>query len=93
MRSVTVAVFSVASLCWQWAAAQASSPALPEPRRAEIVAASRGGPVVLAGGAPVAPSAAASAGKTVAERKAETMEAARKGQLVPAGHGSPAQVQ
>lgn len=32
----------------------------------------------------------ASAPKTVAERKAETLEAMRKGQLVPAGHGSPA---
>ena len=32
----------------------------------------------------------ASAPKTVAERKAETLEAMRKGQMVPAGHGSPA---
>jgi hypothetical protein len=34
----------------------------------------------------------ASAPKTVADRKAETLEAMRKRELVPAGHGSPAPV-
>ena len=32
----------------------------------------------------------ASAPKTVADRKAETLEAMRKREMVPAGHGSPA---
>jgi hypothetical protein len=77
------------SICSPAAAAQASTPVAPEPKKAELLA-SRTSPLPSAGqvGAPAVRSAA-SAGKTVAERKAETLEAARKGQLVPAGHGSP----
>lgn len=90
VKAVSVAALAVlGSICWQWAAAQASSPVAQEAKQPELLA-SRDGPLSPAGqgGAP-AVRAAASAGKTVAERKAETLEAARKGQLVPAGHGSP----
>jgi hypothetical protein len=83
------ALVLLGSICSQQAAAQASTPVAPEPKKAELLA-SRDVPLPSAGqvGAPAVRSAA-SAGKTVAERKAETLEAARKGQLVPAGHGSP----
>ena len=91
MRSLSIALFVVVSLCWQSAMAQASSPGSPEQKKPEATAASS--PVLLARGAAPAPPAAASSAKTVAERKAETIDAAKKGQLVPAGHGSPAQVQ
>ena len=90
LRFLFVVVFAALSLCWHSAAAQASSPASSEPKRSDTAAASS--PVALARGAAVVASPAASVAKTVAERKAETMDAARKGQLVPAGHGSPAQV-
>ena len=91
MKAVSVAALAVVgSVCWQLAVAQVSGPVVPEPKKPELVAAGKDGPLSSAGqgGAPVV-RAAASAGKTVAERKAETLEAARKGQLVPAGHGSP----
>jgi hypothetical protein len=91
VRFLFVVAFAAFSLYWHSAAAQASSPASSEPRRSDTAAA--GGPVALARGATVIASPAASAVKTVAERKAETIDAARKGQLVPAGHGSPAQLQ
>jgi hypothetical protein len=91
VRFFFVVAFAAFSLCWHPAAAQASSPASSEPMRSDTAAPSS--PVALARGAPVTPSPAASAVKTVAERKAETMDAARKGKLVPAGHGSPAQLQ
>jgi hypothetical protein len=91
VRFLFVVVFAVSSLCWHSAAAQAASPASSEPKRSDPTAVSS--PVALARGPTIVPSTAASSVKTVAERKAETMDAARKGQLVPAGHGSPAQVQ
>jgi len=90
MRSLLVVSCAATALCWQLAAAQASSPVSPEQKRPETVAANNGGLVALTDGAPVAQSAAASSSKTVAERRAETIEATKKGQLVPAGHGSPA---
>lgn len=91
MKAVSLAVLAaLASISWQWAAAQASSPVAQEAKKPELLVASKDGPVSAAGqGGAVAVRPAASAGKTVAERKAETLEAARKGQLVPAGHGSP----
>jgi hypothetical protein len=91
MRFLSIAVFAVSSLCCQSAAPQASSPVATEQKRTDNTAAN--GPVGAARAAPVAPSPAASSSKTVAERKAETMDAVKKRQLVPAGHGSPAQFQ
>ena len=91
MRFRFVVVFALSSLCCHSAAAQGSHAVPPEPKRSDAGAASS--PIALARAATVTPSPAASAVKTVAERKAETIEAAKKGQLVPAGHGSPAQAQ
>jgi len=91
-KTVGVATLAVLGTVWrQPAAAQASSPVAQEPRRAEMLVASKDGPPSPAGqgGAPAARPAATAASKTVAERKAQTLEAARRGQLVPAGHGSP----
>ena len=91
MKAVCVAALTLLGLvCWQRAVAQASSPAAPAPKKPELLATSKDAQPSPAGqgGAPVVRPAASSAGKTVAERQAETLEAMRKGQLIPAGHGS-----
>ena len=84
----------LAAVCCQLAAAQGSSVAALERATADRLVLGREGASKAASDATGAParSLPASAPKTVAERKAETLEAMRKGQLVPAGHGSPAQV-
>ena len=90
MKAVSAAVLAVlASISWQWAAAQASSPVVQEAKKPELLASKDGPPSSAGQGGAATVRPATSAGKTVAERKAETLEAARKGQLVPAGHGSP----
>jgi len=89
-KSISVAAIAFAvSLCWQSAAAQAS----PDRKKDETLAAhvSDPAPPPLKVGVPIAAPASAPLPKTVAERKAETLEALRKGERVPAGHGSPGQ--
>ena len=89
VKAVFVAALALLGLiCGQRAAAQASSP-VSHPPKPELLATSKDAQPSPSQGAAPAVRAAASAGKTVAERQAETLEAVRKRQLVPAGHGSP----
>jgi len=78
-------------LCCPLAVAQVSGVPAQDRAAADTLVAVRDGPARSASDAKSAPirSSPASAPKTVAERKSETLEAMRKGQLVPAGHGSP----
>ena len=80
-------------VCCQPALAQASGAAPPNRAAAEALVVAKAQQAKNASDTSAAPlrSGAASAPKTVAERKSETLEAMRKGQLVPAGHGSPGQ--
>jgi hypothetical protein len=91
-RRLLIALSAVLGAFCQLASGQEPAAATPPRSAGDQLAIAREGLPRAASDARSTPvrSLPASAPKTVAERKAETLEAMRKGQLVPAGHGSPA---